>query len=548
MVSNLKNFWKKISHLGIMPTDLVSIQFRSVVYCNRFTFFIIILFLLNSIADTTQSFFFYSIFYFSYIFILLPTFYFNFKKKYSLASSYLVLMCNFGVFILASITGRDSGVFILYLNTMLITIFVFNSYERKAILIHFLISSILIIILEITDHSFFPDNSLRSQDRLYFFYKVLISTTVFMVFSIYNIVFIHTKIQDQLRMEEGNLKSIFDYSQLGIAVLNQNQKILSFNINFQNYIDKISTIKIEIHNEFTNYFPESEKLNFANYFNLAKEGKIIRIEKNFKVEYFSYWFDITFSPVFESNGNFKNIIFTFIDISKRKQVEVEAEYAKEKAKAANMAKSHFLSTMSHEIRTPMNAIIGMTNILLAENPRNDQINNLNLLKISSKNLLILINDVLDYNKMETGKLTLNEIDSNLPNTTIDTIRIMENLNILVVEDNHTNQKIITKFLENWNPQIELANNGLIALDLLKKKDYDIILMDLQMPEMDGYQTTKIIRSWSDEKFKKIPIIAISALSFKEIKNKVFASGINDYISKPFYPEELLKKILANIKK
>ena len=100
-------------------------------------------------------------------------------------------------------------------------------------------------------------------------------------------------------MEEGNLKSIFDYSQLGIAVLNQNQKILSFNINFQNYIDKISTIKIEIHNEFTNYFPESEKLNFANYFNLAKEGKIIRIEKNFKVEYFSYWFDITFSPVFE---------------------------------------------------------------------------------------------------------------------------------------------------------------------------------------------------------------------------------------------------------
>ena len=150
--------------------------------------------------------------------------------------------------------------------------------------------------------------------------------------------------------------------------------------------------------------------------------------------------------------------------------------------------------------------------------------------------------------METGKLTLNEIDSNLPNTTIDTIRIMENLNILVVEDNHTNQKIITKFLETWNPQIELANNGLIALDLLKKKDYDIILMDLQMPEMDGYQTTKIIRSWSDEKFKKIPIIAISALSFKEIKNKVFASGINDYISKPFYPEELLKKILANIKK
>jgi signal transduction histidine kinase len=67
-------------------------------------------------------------------------------------------------------------------------------------------------------------------------------------------------------------------------------------------------------------------------------------------------------------------------------------------------KSEFLSTMSHEIRTPMNAVIGTTNLLLSEDPRPEQLEYLNILKFSSENLLAIINDILDYNKIEAGKL------------------------------------------------------------------------------------------------------------------------------------------------
>jgi two-component system sensor histidine kinase/response regulator len=77
------------------------------------------------------------------------------------------------------------------------------------------------------------------------------------------------------------------------------------------------------------------------------------------------------------------------------------------AEKSSKFKSEFLSIMSHEIRTPMNAVIGTTNLLIAENPRPEQLEYLNTLKFSGENLLAIINDILDYNKIEAGKLQLN---------------------------------------------------------------------------------------------------------------------------------------------
>ncbi|MEM8899481.1 MAG: ATP-binding protein, partial [Bacteroidota bacterium] len=101
------------------------------------------------------------------------------------------------------------------------------------------------------------------------------------------------------------------------------------------------------------------------------------------------------------------------DISARKEFQQALINAKEEAERMAIAKTNFLSNMSHEIRTPMNAVIGLTNILLQEDPRKDQIESLKALKFSGENLLVLINDILDYNKIESGKLEFEKIDFGL---------------------------------------------------------------------------------------------------------------------------------------
>ena len=92
-------------------------------------------------------------------------------------------------------------------------------------------------------------------------------------------------------------------------------------------------------------------------------------------------------------------------------------------------------------------------------------------------------------------------------------------------------------------KLDIADNGLQALGLLESKDYDIILMDLQMPELDGFETTKRIRSKADLKYKNIPILALTASSINDIRASIIEAGMNDYISKPFESEELYEKIL-----
>ncbi|WP_221307369.1 ATP-binding protein [Rhabdobacter roseus] len=379
--------------------------------------------------------------------------------------------------------------------------------------------------------------------------------------------------------------------------------------------------------------------------------------------------------------------------------------AKEEAELGLRTKSEFLSTMSHEIRTPLNSVIGMTHLLMKDDPRPDQKKHLDALLFSGNNLLSIVNDILDFNKIEAGKimfvqepvsipdiarhlissleaaaheagitLTLNldpsltqqvladktrisQVLSNLVQnaikftheggvelrikvekqdqenstlhfsvedtgigipaekqkliferfTQIDssatrgfsgtglglaiskrilelqgvTLRVasevgvgstfyftqtfplahelptekpspppvtasekpLEGVSILVVEDNSMNILVVQNFLKRWGAESEVAKNGQEALDLLDPSRHQLVLMDLHMPVMDGYEATRRLR----ERGETLPIIALTASMALDVTEKVLAIGINDVVVKPFNPNHLLQVISHYVK-
>ena len=118
---------------------------------------------------------------------------------------------------------------------------------------------------------------------------------------------------------------------------------------------------------------------------------------------------------------------------------------------------------------------------------------------------------------------------------------------LIVEDNLINQKVLRKLLDKINIPADIANNGIEAVALFEKNDYDIIFMDLHMPEMDGFEATKKIHSLAKYKAKNIPIIAVTASAFDEDKIKAIANGMDDFVSKPIVLKNLEETIVKQMK-
>lgn len=115
---------------------------------------------------------------------------------------------------------------------------------------------------------------------------------------------------------------------------------------------------------------------------------------------------------------------------------------------------------------------------------------------------------------------------------------LKGIHVLLVEDNLINIKIAEKIISQWNVVVDVAQNGLIAVEKHLANQYDVILMDLSMPIMDGYEATTIIR----ERDKDIPIIALTASASYGYLDRAIKLGINDYVIKPFSPKELNMKL------
>jgi CheY-like chemotaxis protein len=114
----------------------------------------------------------------------------------------------------------------------------------------------------------------------------------------------------------------------------------------------------------------------------------------------------------------------------------------------------------------------------------------------------------------------------------------EGIKVLLVDDNHINVMVGKQILEKEKLKVTVASDGLSAVEKVKEQNFDIVLMDIQMPIMDGYTATKEIRKFNS----KLPIVALSANVFLEIKDKIEECGMNGYIFKPFTPEDLLSQI------
>lgn len=124
---------------------------------------------------------------------------------------------------------------------------------------------------------------------------------------------------------------------------------------------------------------------------------------------------------------------------------------------------------------------------------------------------------------------------------------MNKLQILVAEDNAVNVMLMKKLFSKWDITPVVAENGERAIELLQYGNFDLILMDLQMPVMDGIEATKIIRRMTDPQKANIPIIALTASALFDVRERVYSSGMNDYVAKPFKPNELLDKIMGQVR-
>ncbi len=125
-------------------------------------------------------------------------------------------------------------------------------------------------------------------------------------------------------------------------------------------------------------------------------------------------------------------------------------------------------------------------------------------------------------------------------------KIVNELKILLVEDNDINRLYAKSILKQWNCVIDIAENGLVAIEKIKNNFYDVVLMDVQMPVMDGYEATKAIRRM-DSPMRHAPIVALTANATKTDIEKCLSSGMNDYLPKPFTPDDLYRKIFNNLK-
>ncbi len=225
-----------------------------------------------------------------------------------------------------------------------------------------------------------------------------------------------------------------------------------------------------------------------------------------------------------------------------------------------------LSNLRHELRTLLNAIIGYSEMLLEDEEKQDQENfipDLQKIDAAGQRFLGLINNIVKHSKIQSGEmdteieaLTSSSGTSSLIQGLVNTTRPLaegaastkasEQGYLLVVDDNETNRNLLARHLESQGHTVALAENGRQALEMIQKDSFDLVLLDVMMPEMDGFQVLTHMKG--DLSWKNLPVIMISALGEMDSVVQCIEMGAEDYLPKPFNPVLLKARINACLEK
>lgn len=254
-------------------------------------------------------------------------------------------------------------------------------------------------------------------------------------------------------------------------------------------------------------------------------------------------FKVNCAPVKSHLSNDNCVLVSLADVTELAKSKLAAE-------DTNPANSDFLANMSHEVRKPMNAILGFSDWLQwgkAKSPEEQQ-EYLETIHSSGSHLLRLISGILDHSKIEAEKIGGGKQTEKI-STETNTKQQLEHKRrakeleptggtVLVVDDGEENRKLINLVLTRAGFVVTEAVNGKIGSDLALERDFDLILMDMRMPVMDGYKATGRLR----ENGYKGPIMALTANTMSADRGICLAVGCNDFMAKPINIELLVEGV------